>query len=563
MSAQNIKWNIKKHKQSIESNDLASEVLKIRGYDSSAALEFIHPSYNDHLSDPLLLPDIEKATKRIYDAITKKEKIVIYGDYDIDGITASALLHDFFSYNKCDVSVYIPDRFEEGYGLNTDALTELKSKGVNLVISVDCGVSAVDQAKYAQKVSLDLIITDHHEPPDKLPKGMLALINPKLKSSKYNFKELAGVGVAFTLVRAMQQTYPDTLELGQEKWLLDLVALGTICDVVPLVGENRVLAYYGLKVMQRSRRVGLRALADVSSTKLEEVEESDLGFRFGPRLNAAGRLKHAKAALNLLLTKDVKEANKLAQTLNELNIERQQQTQEIFVGADKQAKSQKQNMILVLSDANWSSGIIGIVASKIAEKYHKPCIIFSIDGENAKGSARSYGKFSIINAITDCSKYLESFGGHNFAAGLSIKTDNIELFSNDINIYALNNTDISELLPSIDIDMYIDNFSPELSMVDDLVLLKPFGNENQQPLFAGRFHLNEYRLIGQNNTHVKFKIKTPNGQIIDGIAFGSSHKWPFLESGKMYDFAYFLQKNVWQNVARPQLEIVDIKLLKE
>ncbi len=259
---------------------------------------------------------------------------------------------------------------------------------------------AVEQATLAKKLGLDLIITDHHEPPDKLPVDAIALVNPKLIDSKYPFTDLAGVGVAFAVVRAMLQEKPSLLANGKEKWLLDLVALGTICDVVPLIGENRILASFGLRVMQKTRRSGLRALAEVSSTEIGDVNESDLGFRFGPRLNAAGRLEHAKAALNLLLSTDMAQARDLATKLNELNIERQAQTQDIFASADRMAKSKSQDLVLVLADAEWSHGVVGIVASRIAEKWHKPTILLQILGEDAKGSARSYGGFSIIEGLS-------------------------------------------------------------------------------------------------------------------------------------------------------------------
>lgn len=544
--------------------DLAAQVLQNRGFSESDIEHFLHPNYSEGLADPFLLPDMKAATKRIFTAIKKHHKIVIYGDYDIDGITASALLYDFFrSIGVEKVEIYIPDRFEEGYGLNSEAIETIKAQGADLVISVDCGVTAVEQATLAKKLGLDLIITDHHEPPDKLPVDAIALVNPKLIDSKYPFTDLAGVGVAFAVVRAMLQEKPSLLANGKEKWLLDLVALGTICDVVPLIGENRILASFGLRVMQKTRRSGLRALAEVSSTEIGDVNESDLGFRFGPRLNAAGRLEHAKAALNLLLSTDMAQARDLATKLNELNIERQAQTQDIFASADRMAKSKSQDLVLVLADAEWSHGVVGIVASRIAEKWHKPTILLQILGEDAKGSARSYGGFSIIEGLRACTHVLRQFGGHDFAAGMKLKSDNLELFSHTLNQYALQNIDIESMMQTIEIDALLVGDDLELQRIEDLKSLQPYGNQNSQPVFSSKLLLVEYRMIGQHLNHVKFRFKTTANKFIDGIAFSSAHKWPELENGKSYDVAYNLQENVWQNVVRLQLEVVDIRLSKE
>ncbi len=557
------KWHIRSS-SSEKMGNLATQVLQNRGLSKTDIEHFLHPNYSEGLADPFLLPDMGVATKRIFTAIKKHHKIVIYGDYDIDGITASALLYDFFiSIGVENAEVYIPDRFEEGYGLNSQAIETIKAQGADLVISVDCGVTAVEQASLAKKIGLDLIITDHHEPPDQLPTDAIALVNPKLKSCNYPYTELAGVGVAFAVVRAILQEQPALLKSGQEKWLLDLVALGTICDVVPLTGENRILASFGLKVMQKTRRPGLRALAEVSSTEIGDVDEGDLGFRFGPRLNAAGRLEHAKAALNLLLSTDMAQARGLASKLNELNIERQAQTQDIFASADKMAKSKGQDLVLVLSDPDWSHGVVGIVASRIAEKWHKPTILLQILGEEAKGSARSYGGFSIIEGIRACSDVLIQFGGHDFAAGMKLRSENIDLFSHTLNQYALKNIDIESMIQTIEIDAVLDGSELELQRLQELKSLQPFGNQNSQPVFSSVLTLVEYRIIGQHLNHVKFRFKTKANQYIDGIAFSSAHKWPELENGISYDVAYNLQENVWQNVARLQLEVVDVRKYNE
>ncbi len=561
-SLSKTKWNIRQKLPKPTDNNLASVVLENRGYSKNQIDKFLNPNYQLDLADPMLLPDMKNATKRIKKALNNNENIVIYGDYDIDGITASALLYDFLTSLNATVAIYIPDRFEEGYGLNSSALKELKDNNTDLVITVDCGVTSKKEADYAKKINLDLIITDHHDPGKIIPKNVVGLINPKLKKSKYPFKELAGVGVAFALVRAILKQYPYLIKAGQEKWLLDLVALGTVCDVVPLIGENRVLTSYGLKVLRKTRRIGLKQLAISSAIDLDSISENDLGFRFGPRLNAAGRLEHAKAALNLLISNNGKESVDLSNKLNELNQLRQTITQNIFLQADKLAKKQSNNLILVVSNKEWNSGVVGIVASRITEKHHKPAIIIHNNGKIAKGSARSWGGFSIIEAIRSCDDILEKYGGHQYAAGISIKPENIELFTYRINQYALKNIDIEAMIPMVNIDLAFQELLPDLNYIRNLELLRPYGNLNPQPVFSSNFIIEEFKLIGEHQNHIKFKLKTGNNSI-DGIAFSASHKWPGLEIGNKYQIAYLINENIWQNISKPQLEIVDICNIKE
>ena len=557
-SLSNTQWNTDKVHQGIEGANIASLILTTRGFSTSEIDEFTNPNYQSDLADPLLLPDMQKAVERIKLAVDRQQEIVIYGDYDIDGITSCALLKDFLESIGAQVDIYIPDRFEEGYGLNSSALQEIKDLGRDLVITVDCGISSTKESKLASKIGLDLIITDHHDPPKDLPQGCVAIINPKLKTNKYPFDQLAGVGVAFSLVRAYISKYPSSLPAGQEKWLLDLVALGTVCDVVPLIGENRVLSQYGIRVMKKTRRVGLKQLAIGSSTEISQVNESDLGFRFGPRLNAAGRLEHAKAALNLLISKDPVDSVDLTRKLNDLNHDRQTLTQEIYSAADKQAKKQSQNIVLVLSDKDWNPGVIGIVASRITEKHHKPTIVIHDDGKIAKGSARSWNGFSIIDAIRSCDEMLDKYGGHDFAAGITLKSEDLSLFTYKINEYAKQNIDIKSLLPTIDIDLSFDEFVPTVEHVKTLELLRPFGNSNPQPIFSSKFELIDIRAIGQHHNHLKFKLRVDSA-VCDAVAFSSAHKWPELNIGSRYEFAYYINENNWQNIPKVQLEIVDIR----
>jgi single-stranded-DNA-specific exonuclease len=544
------------------STNLAERVLLARGYKKADHELFLNPDYETGLNSPMLLKNMKQAVVRIMQARDKKQNVVIYGDYDIDGITASAVLWDFFGQIGIDATNYIPDRFSEGYGINKSALKQLKDAGADLVITVDCGVNSAAEADYAKEICLDLIITDHHEPIGATPKA-LAVINPKLPGQKYPFTELAGVGVAYALVRAIIQLHPNLVPKGSEKWLLDLVALGTICDVVPLVNENRILAKYGLLVAQKSRRQGFRALAKVSGTDLSKVTETDFGFRFGPRLNAAGRIDHAKVGLATITAGTEVEAITAAQKLQLLNTERQDITAEIFTAANAQAKKHRQDCILVLSDPSWSHGTVGIVASKISEKWHKPTILLQEMDGVSKGSARSVGKFSIIDAIESASEYLTKFGGHRFAAGLTLPTDNIALFRQAINQYGMKNLEVTDLLKTHTIDMLLNGADITLASQQQISTLAPFGNEHPQPLFASKLTIHSLRPIGKDMTHLKLELKALDNTILPAIAFSKANAWKDLEVGSEYEFAYYLQQNEWQGNTNLQLELVDVRKTTE
>lgn len=542
--------------------DVAAALLAARGFSADELRTFIQPSYQDDLQDPKSLPGISEAIKRIEAALQKNEKIAIYGDYDIDGLTATALLYDFFSSVGADVGTFIPDRFEQGYGLNTASLLELQSTGADLIISVDCGTTASEPLAAAKKAKLDVVVTDHHEPSKKLPTGAVALVNPKL-SNTMPFVELAGVGVAFYLVRALLKNNPKLLPPGHEKWLLDLVALGTVCDVVPLAADNRVLVHYGLKVLQKTRRIGLQALAQVSGVDIELINESDLGFKLGPRLNAAGRLEHAKNALELLITTDKDKAIELAIALQELNAERQTMTQTIFEEADAAAKKYKKDPILVLSSPDWSHGVVGIVASKLSEKWHKPVILLQEQKNQAKGSARSFNIFNIVEAIADSAELLDSYGGHAFAAGVTIQLDRIEEFRYRINQYAVTNMDAENNFKTIVLSANYSEKFPNLDIFDNLARLSPFGNANPEPVFRGQYKIHNLRFVGQHQNHLQLRLKgTQSNEMLQAIAFSALNKWPWLAEGVDAEFAFRPKKNEWQGNTSVQLEIVDIRELK-
>lgn len=542
-------------------DELLSSVLHGRGLSKKDQQKFLQPDYQNDLGDPFLMAGMSVAVGRIHTAISKKERIVIYGDYDIDGLTASSLLYYVLRQSSPNVESYIPDRFEEGYGLNKEALCSLHKKGTQLVITVDCGITSVQEVAEATKLGLDIIVTDHHTVPEVIPSDAVAVINPRQPGDKYPYRDLAGVGVAFALVRALQQKYPEIIEVGQEKWLLDLVALGTVCDVVPLTGENRTLVSYGLQVLRKTRRPGLKALAAVSGVEVDQIQTDTLGFRFGPRLNAAGRLEHAKKSLRLLTTEDYEDGLKYAAVLDQLNAQRQQMTAEVFEAANERAIQQADNLVLVLADADWSHGIAGLVASKISERHHKPTFILQTLGDTTKGSARSFGKLNIIEAIGDSSKDLTKYGGHAFAAGVTLPTSKIDDFRRAINQYVQKKYSKADFVTRLDIDAVLADSLLDLTSLDNLQKLEPYGNGNPSPLFSSRLHLEELRFIGQTRTHTKFRFRTQDRKYIDGISFNSSHRWPDgLPSGPV-EVVYRLQDNTWQDRRSLQLEVVDIRAI--
>lgn len=551
-----IVWDSSNAVQLSENEDAAIKILKKRGLNDKSASEFVNPKYED-LTDPFVIPGMKKAVERIYKAINSNEKVVVYGDYDIDGLSSSALMKDAFKMMGADVDLYIPDRFEEGYGLNTGALKKLKKAGFDLVITVDCGTTAHEQVKASAGLGLEVIITDHHEPDGKAPKEAVACVNPKLEKDN-SLIDLAGVGVAFYLIRALQQKYK-LINDGQEKWLLDLVALGTICDVVPLSGDNRILAKYGLKVMNKTKRQGLISLSKKAGLDVSKITESDLGFKIGPRLNAAGRLAHAQKALDVLVANSDIEADELSQALNELNSKRQEDTRMIYEEANRLARKYKKEPILVLSSSDWSHGVVGIVASRISEKWHKPVILLQELDQYAKGSARSYGSFSIIEAIRACSELLETFGGHTFAAGLKLNKDRVDEFRYRINEYAIANMDAENNFKVVGISVDLESSAPDLGLFDNVAQLSPFGNGNNKPYMRGTYEVSEVRLVGSDASHLRLKLKSDDNKEHVAIGFGKAEDFGNLEMGQVIDIAFELSENIWQDRRTHQLEIIDIK----
>lgn len=509
---------------------IVERILQQRGVtDTSSRETFLHPSYEAHTHDPFLLASMETAVTRLVRAHKAGEKVVIYGDYDIDGLTATTLLLDALGSFGFEVEAYIPDRFEEGYGLNAQALTTIKqTHKADVVVTVDCGSVSFKEAEHAAAIGLDLIITDHHTVRETLPPAV-AVLNPKRNDNQYPFIDLAGVGVAFKLVQALQSSVPG-IPVGQEKWLLDLVALGTVCDVVALQGENRALVYWGLKVMQQTRRPGLRALMHISRTDPSALQASDLGFRLGPRLNAAGRLKHARHSLDLLRSTTMDEARTHAELLDRLNSERRLLQHRIVEEASVMAATDE-HPVLILAQEGWSQGVVGIVAAKLMEMYKKPTFVMEVTGEITKGSARAFGDFSAVEAIRAAEDFMLSGGGHAAAGGVTIRSQDLDRFRETVNQHyrSLNldaQTQARQLEPQGEIAL--DSFQVMTrELLDKLAGLEPFGNSNPEPLFEfSQLSVVSQKLVGQQQNHLKLELADQEGSTISAIAFNRAELAP-------------------------------------
>ena len=554
---------------------LFESILEARGLTGEKREAFLNPRY-ELSHDPFLLPDMQKAVDRLVEAHAKQEKIVIYGDYDIDGLTATTVLLDAFErFGFEQVEAFIPNRFVEGYGMTVAAVEKIAELEASLIVTVDCGSLSEKEIIRAKKLGMDVIVTDHHNVAPVQPPAV-AVINPKrllqdfpemyenfiLKDSArmssdavdgkedshlYPFVDLPGVGVAFKLVQALQ-TRLDGLEKGQEKWLLDLVALGTVCDVVTLRDENRMHVYWGLKVLAQTRRPGLKALMAVAGVQPREINARHLGFALGPRMNAAGRLETAQYALDMLRAKDGMKALEAARHLDGMNTARRAEQDEILKSAIVQAEQLAGDPVLVVSAAGWNHGIVGIVAAKLLEKYKKPTYVLAENGEEAKGSARSYGDFSAADAIRAADDIITKGGGHKLAAGVTLPTANIEAFRKRVNdFYRTQNLFNQQalLLPSA--DATTEDFSDVTEqLIEELAQLEPFGSANPEPiLHIDNVTVSDKRVMGNDGQHVKLTVKDSEGGRLQLLAFSAPEHW-FVEPGETITIWFQPGINEWQ-----------------
>lgn len=520
---------------------------------------FVAPS-EEALLDPFLMLGMEQATERILSAIKNNEKIAIYGDYDVDGITSTAIMVKFLRSHKADVIYYIPDRNEEGYGINMDAINKIHAAGVTLLITVDCGITAVKEIAYAKELGIDTIITDHHECKDETPQAF-CLLNPKQPECNYPFKKLAGVGVAFKLLQALTlKMHFHMRELIDE--YIDFVAIGTIADVMPLVGENRIIVKRGLELLKYTVNRGIRALADVAEINLSDVQTGTIGFMLAPRINAAGRMGDPRCAVELLLANDEMTAKKYAQILNDKNCERQETEIKILEDAlniIETTPSIKDDFVIVLSHEGWHHGIIGIVASKISERFNKPCILISTDNENGKGSGRSIRSFNLFKALENSSHLMQKFGGHELAAGLSIKPENIDEFRKEINAYAKNLLTEDDFMPILYIDSELPPPFINMNTAEKLSILEPYGMGNACPLFYARnFMVSQIRPLSDGK-HIKL-ILTSDNYCIESVGFNMGELIDILKINDTIDIAFSIDINIYRGARQLQVLLKDVKI---
>lgn len=533
--------------------NLLASILVNRGIiDGEKINVFLNPTRKDFYN-PFLMPDMEIAVKRIVKAIENKEKIMIYGDYDADGITSITVLKKYLNEIGLKTGEYIPNRLNEGYGLNKDAISKIYNDGYKLMITVDCGISGLEEVDYANSLGMEIIITDHHEPAEKLPEA-IAVIDAKRKDNKYPFNQLAGVGVVFKLIQAISTE----LKLEEKEYLkyLDLVCIGTISDIVPLVDENRVIAKLGLKLIEKTKNIGLKTLLNIAD--LKKIDSNAISFGVAPRINACGRMGFQEEALQLFLTEDSGEATKIAKRLVQFNQERQAKEKQIFEEViEKIEKDDKDKKCIVLAEENWHHGVIGIVASKITEIYYKPSILICLEGDKGKGSGRSVPGFDLYTALTKCSDYIEKFGGHSMAIGITIKKENFEKLKEAIEKYA-QESNISDIMPIINIDKEINLKNINLEEVKSLELLEPFGEGNKMPLFLLRnLKIDSIRALS-GGKHLKLTLKQDNN-IVDAIGFNMGDLSKEYLLGDKVDVVGTIEINSFGNKENIQINLKDIR----
>jgi single-stranded-DNA-specific exonuclease len=535
-----------------------SIILTQRGIDNYDRAKYFFRPELKHLHDPFLMKDMKFATDRIIEAVKKKEKILIYGDYDVDGVASTALLTNFLRNKTTNIFPYIPDRATEGYGISINGINDAIKKGVTLIISIDCGIKAIDEVEYAKSNNIDFIICDHHLPESEIPNA-IAVLDPKREDCEYPFKELCGCGIGFKLIQALCLEWG--IKIQKITSYLDLVSLATAADQVPLKEENRAITYLGLKQINENPRPGIKAL--LSDFKGDEVSTSTLVYKVSPKVNAAGRMKHANLALELLLCKKLENTINLSEQIRSINAERQEEDKKTTEEAIMQIKVKEEELFssTLVHHENWHPGIIGIVASRLIEKYYRPTIVLTKRNEYYVGSARSIKGFDIYKALKKSSNLLEQYGGHKYAAGLKLHESKLELFRNEFEKFSNKNISEKQKNKTHIYDLEISLTDLSLRFYKIIKQMEPFGPNNLKPIFCSRDCIctSQTRAVGNENKHLQLFIKSKN-KIYKGIAFGKGDLANKIKESKGFDILYSIENNDWNGNDKLQLVIVDLKL---
>ena len=543
---------------------LASLLIKRGIRTESAAKRFFRPQLNE-LIDPFLMNDMDVAVDRLNDAMGRKERIMVYGDYDVDGCTAVALVYKFLQQFYSNIEYYIPDRYDEGYGISRKSLDYAASQEIKLIIVLDCGIKAIDEIAYAKQLGIDFIICDHHVPDDELPCAV-AILNPKRVDSTYPFKHLCGCGVGFKFMQAFAKN--NGIPFSQLIPLLDFCAVSIAADIVPVTGENRILAFHGLKQLNQNPSVGMKSIIEICGLTGRELTMSDIIFRIGPRINASGRVQNGTETVDLLVEKDFQRALTEATMINQHNEQRKEIDRQMSEEANQiveRLESQEHQPAIVLYNEGWKKGVVGIVASRVTEMYYRPTVVLSCNDGIASGSARSVAGYDIYDAIKSCRDLLENFGGHTYAVGLSLKVENIPEFRRRFQLYVSEHILPEQTEALMEIEAEVDFKDITKKLHNDLKKFAPYGPDNPKPLFCTRnvYDYGTSKVVGRQQEHIKLElVDSRSSNVMNGIAFGQSAAARYIKSKRSFDIVYTIEENIYKR-GEVQLQIEDIKPSEE
>ena len=551
--------------EKIGMSPILADLLIGRGIKTeSAAKRFFRPMLNE-LIDPFLMNDMDVAVDRLNDAMGRKERIMVYGDYDVDGCTAVALVYKFLQQFYSNIEYYIPDRYEEGYGISKKAMDYAAEKGVKLIIVLDCGIKAIDEIAYAKSLGIDFVICDHHVPDDELPCAV-AILNPKREDSTYPFKHLCGCGVGFKFMQAFAKN--NGIPFSRLIPLLEFCAVSIAADIVPVTGENRILAFHGLKQLNQNPSVGLKSIIEICGLTGRELTMSDIVFKIGPRINASGRMQNGTEAVDLLVERDFQKALTEATLINEYNEQRKDVDKQMTEEANQiieKLEDQKRHASIVLYDENWKKGVVGIVASRMTELYFRPTVVLTRSGEFATGSARSVAGYDIYDAVKSCRDILENFGGHTYAVGLTLRIENIPEFRRRFQEYVNTHILPEQKEAALDIEEEVDFKDITKKLHNDLKRFAPHGPGNPKPIFCTRnvYDYGTSKVVGRQQEHIKLElVDSKSSNVMNGIAFGQSQAARYIKSKRSFDIAFTIEENIYKR-SEVQLQIEDIKPSEE